>query len=202
MVRFERHLAHPIERVWAALTEAGQLVHWWGEVQLDLVKGGEFIMSWLNTDDEGNRAVMHGTITALEPAHLLEITGDIHGTLRFELRTEQPGTRLFFLSTLKLPAEFRTKVLAGWHFHLDALATLLAGGSTDMVAIPGWEQIHRGYLARIAAPATGDAIRALYFRLLAHRGISKHPVQFHGRSELVASMTEELRHVLRSSPAR
>ncbi len=95
VVRFERHLAHPIERVWAALTEAGQLVHWWGEVQLDLVKGGDFIMSWLNTDDEGNRAVMHGTITALEPAHLLEITGDIHGTLRFELRTEQPGTRLF-----------------------------------------------------------------------------------------------------------
>lgn len=44
-----------------------------------------------------------------------------------------------------------------------------------MVAIPGWEQIHRGYLAWIAAPATGDAIRALYFRLLAHRGISKHP---------------------------
>jgi hypothetical protein len=33
VLRFERHLAHPIERVWAALTEPGELVGWWGEAE-------------------------------------------------------------------------------------------------------------------------------------------------------------------------
>ncbi len=179
------------------------------------------------------------------------------------------------MSTLKLPAEFRTKVLAGWHFHLDALATLLAGGSTDMVAIPGWEQIHTRRGAAFAACFTDDGvaigfdgsqhtgrsgigvdIRAIFdnhptasyvakvkrVRLLGpHAAVlwaiaglvppgqsdvkpevnavqtltaeeqdgewrivafQNTPAQFHGRPELVASMTEELRHVLRSSPAR
>lgn len=30
VVRFQRHLAHPIERVWAALTEPDELIGWWG----------------------------------------------------------------------------------------------------------------------------------------------------------------------------
>lgn len=166
VLRFERDFAYPIDDVWAALTEPGELMHWWGEAQVDLVKGGRFIMRWLNTDDAGNRAVMNGTITALEPPYLLEITGDIHGVLRFELRPLNGSTLLSFSSTLQLPAEYRTKALAGWHFHLDALATLLAGGSTDMLRLPGWQRIHQRYLEHIAPPPTDEAIRALYFQLL------------------------------------
>lgn len=166
VLRFERDFAYPIDKVWAALTEPAELMHWWGEAQVDLVKGGRFIMRWLNTDDAGNRAVMNGTITALEPPYLLEISGDIHGVLRFELRPQNGSTLLSFSSTLRLPVEFRTKTLAGWHFHLNALATMLAGGSTDLARVPGWQQIHQRYLERVAPPATDEAIRALYFRLL------------------------------------
>lgn len=149
VVRFERHLAHPVERVWSALTEPGELIRWWGDAQVDLREGGRFDMRWLNVDDEGNRAEMHATITRLEPPHVLETSGDMHGVLRWELRPEDGGTLLTFSSTLELPEEFRTKVLAGWHMHLDCLAEALEGGRADLVNISGrWEPIHERYLAR------------------------------------------------------
>jgi uncharacterized protein (TIGR02246 family) len=166
VVRFERYLAHPVEAVWAALTTPAALTSWWGEAELDLAQDGKFVMSWLNTDDEGNRAVLHGTITALEPPQLLEIGSDIHGVLRFELRPRDGGTHLRFSSTLRLPGEYRTKVLAGWHYHLDALATLLDGGTNDLVNVAGWDAIHEQYLGRVLSPADEKTIRGLYDQIL------------------------------------
>jgi uncharacterized protein YndB with AHSA1/START domain len=152
VLRFERHLEHPIEAVWAALTEPDQLIRWWGEAEIDLVEGGRFEMRWLNTDEEGNRAEIDARITRLEPPTLLETGGDMHGVLRWELRPDATGTTLTFSSTVDLPAEHRTRVLAGWHFHLNALAEILAGGSVDLAGVgPGsWERIHEGYVARLA----------------------------------------------------
>ncbi|MGF7237040.1 MAG: hypothetical protein ACQSGP_19065, partial [Frankia sp.] len=59
------------------------------------------------------------------------------------------GCRLTFTADLVLPPEFRTKVLAGWHFHLDALAEALDGGRVDWPRWPldRWERIHETYLA-------------------------------------------------------
>ena len=98
-------------------------------------------MAWLNTDDEGNRAVMDATITELDPPRVLEMSGDMHGVLRFELEPDGEGTVLTFTSTLELPDEFRTQVLAGWHYHLDALAGGLQGRRADLVELPGWDEI-------------------------------------------------------------
>jgi uncharacterized protein YndB with AHSA1/START domain len=108
-------------------------------------------MRWLNADEQGNRAEMHATITRIEPPRLLETEGDMHGVLRWELRPEGDGTVLTFTSTLELPDEYRTKTLAGWHFHLDALADALEGRSVDLVdPEPRWEPVHERYLAREA----------------------------------------------------
>ncbi len=150
VVRFQRHLAHPIERVWAALTEPDELLGWWGEAEIELVEGGRFTMRWLNADDNGDRVVMHATITRLQPPHLLETEGAPHGVLRWELRPDAGGTVLTFSSTLDLPEEYRTSVLAGWHYHLDALAETLDGHSMDLVDLPNdrWERLHGQYLAR------------------------------------------------------
>lgn len=146
VVRFERTLAHPIDTVWAALTDPDQLAQWWGHAQVDLMPGGSFVVQWLNTDEHGQGAVLHGTITVLEAPTRLEIAGDIHGTLRFTLRADRGGTVLSFSSTLVLPEEFRTKVLAGWHFHFDALDRTLGGEINDLVNLPGWEDLHAGYV--------------------------------------------------------
>ena len=153
VLRFERRLKHPVERVWAALTEPGELIGWWGEAEVEPALGGRFDVRWLNTDEHGNRAAMHATITRFEPPNVLETSGDIHGVLRWELRPDGEGsTVLTFSSTLELPEEYTSRVLAGWHYHLDALAEALEGRSVDLVHLPNdrWERIHGRYAARPA----------------------------------------------------
>ena len=146
-IRFVRRLDHPVEKVWGAITEPAEMRRWWGVGTVDLREGGTFEVRWLNTDDEGNRSEMHATITRLEPPWLLETDGDMHGVLRWELERDGDGTVLTFSSTLELPEEFRTKVLAGWHWHLDALAGALDGGTADLVDLPGWDTVHDRYVA-------------------------------------------------------
>jgi hypothetical protein len=51
--------------------------------------------------------------------------------------------------TLELPAEFRTRVLAGWHWHLDALGGALDGERADLEGLPGWLEVHERYNARV-----------------------------------------------------
>jgi uncharacterized protein YndB with AHSA1/START domain len=148
VISFERRLAHPVGRVWEALTTPDELIAWWGDAELDLTEGGRFDMRWLNTDDAGESIVMHATIVKLVPERLLVLDGDRHGRLRWELTPDGDGTRLSFRSTLELEPDFLTKVPAGWHFHLDALARHLEGSETDLVEIPDWEPIHQAYLAR------------------------------------------------------
>jgi uncharacterized protein YndB with AHSA1/START domain len=144
-IRFVRRLAHPIDKVWQAITQPDEMLRWWGDGEVDLREGGSFVVRWLNTLEDGTRAEMHATITRLEPPRLLETDGDVHGVLRWELEPDGDATVLTFSSTLALPDEFRTKVLAGWHWHLDALADALDGGRADLVELPGWEDVHRGY---------------------------------------------------------
>ena len=151
LISFERRLSHPVARVWAALTEPAELIAWWGDAEVELEEGGRFVVRWLNTDEEGNSATMHATIAKLEPQRLLVLDGDLHGRLRWELTPDGEGTLLSFLSTVDLEPEFLTKVPAGWHFHLDALARHLGGGETDLVEIREWEPIHDAYLAKDVA---------------------------------------------------
>jgi uncharacterized protein YndB with AHSA1/START domain len=148
LISFERRLSHPVARVWAALTEPAELIAWWGDAEVELEEGGRFVVRWLNTDEEGNSATMHATIAKLEPQRLLVLDGDLHGRLCWELTPDGEGTLLSFRSTVDLEPEFLTKVPAGWHFHLDALARLLDGGETDLVEITEWEPIHEAYLAK------------------------------------------------------
>jgi uncharacterized protein YndB with AHSA1/START domain len=141
VLRFERRLEHPVERVWAALTEPDELAKWLAQAKLDLVEGGPIELRWQNTDEEGNQAVLHGTITRLEPPRLLEYEGDIHGLLRWELREEGDGTLLTFTNVTPAPEDFLTKALAGWHIHLDHLSDALAGGAVEW---PRWSDQYLG----------------------------------------------------------
>jgi uncharacterized protein YndB with AHSA1/START domain len=150
VIDFERRLDHPVDRVWAALTRPEELIAWWGDADVDLSEGGHFNVRWLNTDDEGNAPEMHATIAKLVPGELLVLDGDIHGRLRWELTPDGDKTLLSFRSTVELEPDFLTKVPAGWHFHLDALAEHLVGCSSDIVGMDGWEPIHTAYEAKLA----------------------------------------------------
>jgi uncharacterized protein YndB with AHSA1/START domain len=139
VLHFERRLDHPVERVWAALTEPRELEGWLAEADLDLAVGGRVELRWLNTDDEGNRAIATGTVTALEPPRLLEYDTDIHGLMRWELQEEGDGCRLTFYTAPADPA-YTTMALAGWHIHLDHLVEALAGRPVDWAT---WSRDHR-----------------------------------------------------------
>jgi uncharacterized protein YndB with AHSA1/START domain len=149
VLRFERRLHHPVERVWRAITEPSELIGWWGRAEIDLHEGGRFRLAWLN-EEEGEHAVQEGTITKLDPPHVLETHGEPHGTLRFELRPDGDGTLLTFTSTLDLPDEYKSMNLAGWHAHLDYLERWLAGERPDLVNIrEPWTPIHERYVAAL-----------------------------------------------------
>jgi uncharacterized protein YndB with AHSA1/START domain len=130
---YERHLDHSVDEVWAAITEPDRMRKWWGEAELDPVVGGHFKLTWLNTDAEGNTAVMNGEIVGLDPPRLFEVVGDIHGRLRFELDPHGDGCRLRFSATMekRLDADMESSVLAGWATHLDILEHVLDGGDFD-----------------------------------------------------------------------
>ena len=86
VLRYERRLRHPIEKVWAALTEPDRMEEWWARAAvLELAEGGRARIEWLNSD-----AVAEGRITRLEPPHTIEFDTDIHGSLLWEL---QPARR-------------------------------------------------------------------------------------------------------------
>jgi uncharacterized protein YndB with AHSA1/START domain len=150
VIRFERRIGHPVERVWRALTEPDQIAAWLALAELDLEEGGRVVLTWQNTDDEGNTSVARGTVSALEPPRLLEFDTDIHGRLRWELEPAGDGTALTFTAEVDLPEDFETKVIAGWHIHLDHLEEVLDGGTIDWehwdrAHRPDWERVHERY---------------------------------------------------------
>ena len=107
-------------------------------------------MAWLNVDDEGNRAEMEATVTELDPPRLLELSGDIHGVLRFELAADGDETVLTFTSTLDLPGRVPDEGARRL-----ALSTSTrwqprwrAGRPTSWT-LPGWDAVHERYLQSV-----------------------------------------------------
>jgi uncharacterized protein YndB with AHSA1/START domain len=138
-VRFERRLHHPIDRVWAALTDPDQIEAWLARAEVDLREGGRVHLQWLNTDEEGKRyegADATGVVSRLDPPHLVEYDTDQHGTLTWELRADGDATQLTLTATLHMPDEHVLENMSGWHVHLDFLAEWLGDGSR--VDWPNW----------------------------------------------------------------
>ena len=153
VIRFERRLDHPVERVWRAITDSGEMAKWLALAELDLVVGGTVVLTWQNTDDEGNTAVARGTVSALDPPRLVEFDTDIHGRLRWQLEPDGDCTVVSFTAEVELPPDYELEVLSGWHIHLDHLEEVLDGGTIDWPNWstehrPDWDRIRDGYAAR------------------------------------------------------
>lgn len=148
---FERYLNHPVEKVWAALTEPDRMRAWFAAAdQLEMESGGAVELRWLNTDLEGNTAVARGKITELDPPTVIEYDTDIHGLIRWQLEPQSDGCILRLTVTNDLPEEYIAIVLAGWHVHLDFLEEALDGQEVDWPNWPmdRWEVHHRRYAAQ------------------------------------------------------
>lgn len=92
VIRFERHLPHPIREVWDAVTTPERLAEWWlpfaADISVDLREGGEMVFA--GRDDEAVR--MTCTIRRVEPPMLLEHTHvDAASFVRWELEPTDTG---------------------------------------------------------------------------------------------------------------
>jgi uncharacterized protein YndB with AHSA1/START domain len=147
MLRFERRYAHPVERVWRAITEPEELRAWFPqrvEFRPDLRVGAAVVYS---DDPNMPDATFDGEVLALDPPHLIELRW---GTdlLRMELRADGDGTVLVFTDTFA-ERDKAARDATGWHVCLDALPSVLDGTPPP----PGdpmdrWAELNPGYVAR------------------------------------------------------
>ncbi|WP_285706552.1 SRPBCC domain-containing protein [Microtetraspora sp. NBRC 16547] len=151
-LHFERRLPHPVERVWRAISEPRHLVEWLAEVEIEPRTGGRVILRWLATDEYGKQIALplaHGVISDYKPPHVLQFDTDVHGILRWELEGDGSGCLLLF-NAIGDYGDRLTRILAGWHAHLDFLADSLEGRAVDWPNWPRarWEVLHGYYRAR------------------------------------------------------
>jgi uncharacterized protein YndB with AHSA1/START domain len=164
-LHFERRLAHPIERVWDALTRPEQLNQWFGEaeIELELVEGGTFNKRTTGPPElvEGiievggeEALVSNDTVLRVEPPKLFEHTfGSVSTSIvRWELEEDDGGCVLTLTHTE--PPEFSTddapRDLAGWHTLLENLGEALDGRPAGW-SMSLWKKRHDHYAASIGS---------------------------------------------------
>ncbi len=114
-LRFERRLAHPVERVWRAVSDPAELECWMPTAADWTPEVGEVF-------ELGGQT---GQITELDPPHLIAWTF-AGQTFRIELRAERGGCALVFTHVFDetMPA---AQTAAGWECYFDRLDAHLAG---------------------------------------------------------------------------
>jgi uncharacterized protein YndB with AHSA1/START domain len=163
VLRFERRFAHPVERVWDALTTPDGLTKWFGasEVELDLTEGGRFEVRTTEPPElveavireAGKEAlVQHNTVLRVERPLVFEHTfGDPDSIVRWELQRDGDGCRLLLTHAepVGFPATDGPRDLSGWHYLLDRLARALDGQAPGEWQAREWEQHRDRYTERL-----------------------------------------------------
>ncbi|WP_406855872.1 SRPBCC family protein [Alsobacter sp. KACC 23698] len=142
-IRIERLLPGPRERVWRYLTEPDLRRKWLAAGAFDLAPGGAielvFHNNALTPNDEpppagseahGEVSRLRGTVLACEKPSLLAFTWGTEpdsSQVRFELADEGGKVRLTVTHSRVVKPGMVVSVSAGWHCHLDLLASELEG---------------------------------------------------------------------------
>lgn len=136
VLRMERRLAHPPEKVWRALTEPGELAHWFpAAVELDLRLDGKVSFTF---DGEDGGA---GVVRAYEPPRLLEFTWG-EEIQRWEVEPAPDGCLLTLTATYD-DRPGSASFTSGWILCLDALDSALGGRA---VARDNYKVLHEHFV--------------------------------------------------------
>jgi uncharacterized protein YndB with AHSA1/START domain len=140
VLRFERALAHPPERVWQALTDPAEQGSWHPTpCELEPHEGGRVAYDGEMPD---------GEVVEYEPPRLLAHTwgGDV---LRWELIARGDATMLVLTHTFD--DHFKAaRDAAGWHVCLDALDALLDQDRERPRS--EWQELNSAYQERFGIP--------------------------------------------------
>ncbi|MBD2867723.1 SRPBCC family protein [Paenibacillus arenilitoris] len=139
--QFDRHLKHPVEKVWTAITDPDKLAKWLASAKADLREGGSLELTFDLT--EGNAFACR--ITEYKPHAVLEFEWGPEERVRFELYPEDGGCQLVLKQLFEHKSGQTAKDLAGWHEHLEVLLAVL-GGEPAAFSYGAWESWHEAYL--------------------------------------------------------
>jgi uncharacterized protein YndB with AHSA1/START domain len=135
-LRFERRLPHPIEAVWAALTEPAQRAAWFGPTRIEGRPGGRIELEAQGPPASPAQRRISGRILVWDPPRVLEhewrqpLVGA--GVVRYELVPDGDATRLTFTHR-GLPVGPARGLAPGTHAYLDRLRAHLDGAP-----LPAW----------------------------------------------------------------
>jgi uncharacterized protein YndB with AHSA1/START domain len=158
VLRFERVLRHPPDRVWRALTDPGELSAWHPTpFEVEPADGGG-VVRYLPEGDVPD--MPDGAVTEYDPPRLLaHAWGEDH--LRWELQPHDGGC-LLVLTHIFEDRFKAARDAAGWHVCLDALSEMVDGETPQLYshraggeapAIPqGWQELNREYEERFGIP--------------------------------------------------
>ncbi|CAG7616278.1 SRPBCC family protein [Paenibacillus allorhizosphaerae] len=146
--RFERHLKHPVEKVWSYLTENDKLAKWFSELKVDDLREGGVIKFDMQDGTFEELAIIE-----LKPHSVLEYTWG-EGRVRFELYPESDGCRLILIEKINKITDHTSKDLAGWHVCLEVVSALMDGKTIEWRKSE-WSKWHEKYIQ-----ATGELAKS------------------------------------------
>ena len=133
ILRIERRLPGPIERVWSYLVDPEKRALWWVGGAWDLRPGGQTLCEWDHTrlsdeptpdawkDFDGMTST--GTITRVEPPRVLAYRGDMGGDafeVTFELKPDGDDV-IFSITQAPVADAGKASFASGWHAYVDIL---------------------------------------------------------------------------------
>jgi uncharacterized protein YndB with AHSA1/START domain len=117
VLRFERHLARPVEAVWVAVTDPDEMRAWFPtRIEIDEWKVGASLTHHFDGHDIDP---LPGTVLEWDPPRRVSFTWGTD-TIGFELTPEPDGGTVFVL-TEELDANAAARNAAGWQACLDRL---------------------------------------------------------------------------------
>jgi uncharacterized protein YndB with AHSA1/START domain len=145
-VRFQRTYPHPVERLWAAVTETGELSHWFpSTVRIEPRAGGKIEFS-----DDPNLEPSVGTVLAFEPPRRLAYTwgGD---ELHFELEPADNDSCTLTLINVLEASDTAARNAAGWSVCLAELDKYVSGAAAEgphSDSAVSWRPLYDDYVAQ------------------------------------------------------
>lgn len=129
VLRLERRLAHPVEKVWRAVTDPAELAHWFpARVESELTPGAAIRFTF-----EGDDESTSGEVLEFDPPKVFAFSwnGDV---LRFELVPDEGGCVLYFSQVHSEGNGGRRAAgrnAAGWDVCFAALEARLVGATSE-----------------------------------------------------------------------
>ena len=137
VLRFERHLARPIDTVWSAVTDPDEMRAWF-PTRIEIAEWKEGA-SLTHHFDEHDIDPLPGIVLAWDPPRRVSFTWGAD-TIGFELTPAADGGTIFVL-TEELGANAAARNAAGWEVCLDRLE------HGDAVEREGWQPRFDRYVA-------------------------------------------------------